>query len=86
MLPLSPKFNLFAKAGYSIITSDLTGNTATYSVSGSRDVFYNSIVGAGAEYRVLPRLDLNAQYLAIIGVGNQYDTTNLITGGLNFYF
>lgn len=80
--PVMDKLNVFAKAGYSVITADAAGATT----ADNTGTFYNPVVAGGAEYRVLPNLGVNAQYMAIIQVDNQYPTTHLVTAGLNYYF
>lgn len=80
------RLDLFAKAGYAVITSDPTVTEGGYTLSGSASTFYNPVVAAGLEYRVLPHLGVDAQYMAIIRVDHQYDTTHLVTAGLNYYF
>lgn len=86
ILPVVDRFNLFVKAGYSIITADPTTTLPGYTIAGSHSTFYDPIVGGGAEWRVVPHLGINAQYMAIIRADHQYPTNQLVTGGLNYYF
>lgn len=88
--PIYDKLSVFAKAGYAFIFSN-TGasfqvNGVTYNTTGASETYYNPLVGGGLEYRVLPKLGVNASYTAIIHVKNEYPTTHLFMGGLNYYF
>ena len=84
--PVLAKLNVFAKAGYAVITSDTTLSSNGYSISSANNAAYNPIVAGGVEYRVLPSLGVNVQYTAIIGINSQYPTVDLATAGLNYYF
>ena len=84
--PILAKLNVFAKAGYAIITSDSTFSGANFNISTPNNTYYNPIVAAGVEYRILPKLGVNVQYTAIIGINSQYPTVDLATAGLNYYF
>ena len=87
---LNDKLDVFAKVGYAAIFSnsgaDFSVNGTTYQVSGTSETYYDPLVGAGVEYKVLPSVGINAQYTALIDAGKNYPTTHLVTAGLNYYF
>lgn len=88
--PVYNKLSVFAKAGYAFIFSDSGAsfqvNGTTYNTTGTSETYYNPMLGAGVEYKVMPKLGVNASYTAIIHVKNEYPTTHLFMGGLNYYF
>lgn len=91
--PVIDNLSVFAKAGYAVVKTSLDEeNTTTgVSVTDASSTNYMPLVGAGVEYRVLPKLGVNVAYTALIRVGkasngNHFPTTHIGTVGLNYYF
>lgn len=83
ILPLGNQFNLFAKAGYTVAFQ----KTRIDSGSTDKEVVYEPIAGAGAEFMVTPQIGVNVQYTGIYTTNkDKFDTVNMGTAGLNLYF
>ncbi|GAB3489918.1 hypothetical protein GCM10027399_06430 [Curvibacter fontanus] len=61
VLPLSPSFELFGKAGIGFHTAKVTG-TGAYSNTYSKETTANGIIGFGGQFNINQRFGLRLQY------------------------
>lgn len=89
----TPSIQLFAKAGYSIITSevDLEDDSQDIKVENSSNTNFQPYLGVGAQYMASPQFGINIEYNLLISTsnnknGNHFPTTHIALAGFNFYF
>lgn len=85
---LDGKLIPFATAGYGVIfTSTKINHKTDKSFSGH---IFRPVLGAGVEYKVMPKLGVYAQYKAVIGTDvnakKTYPTAQMGLVGVNYYF
>lgn len=64
ILPISPAFELYGKAGIGFHTAKVTG-TGSYSGTYSKETTTNAILGFGGQVNINPRFGLRLQYEAL---------------------